>query len=282
MSLSAHVGRVKLGREGGRLADGARKKPGRGYRPKVESLEALRLLDAAAATLHPLVVERSAWSGGDQPAPRAEPLAASDHSTWDAALDQSRIAALLARSGEPSVAGESVHKGLNQLDRYLSRAWARSGIPSQQHEDCTQAVYARLLEELGSDNFETLAGQVGQRGVRPVLNRETTLGLDFFRAVDMVKKRTLRQRTLAALDHEGELPARVGTDGAAENRRGALQDAITRALNPREAALIRATLKGFSPAEIASHWGVAPKTVSNVKTRAFNKLRDALIVELAD
>ncbi len=46
--------------------------------------------------------------------------------------------------------------------------------------------------------------------------------------------------------------------------------------------MIQATLQGESPAEIANQWGIAPKTVSNEKTRAFQKLRDALTPALAD
>ena len=37
-----------------------------------------------------------------------------------------------------------------------------------------------------------------------------------------------------------------------------------------------------TPAEIALQWGVAPKTVSNEKTRAIQKLREALVADLAD
>ena len=33
---------------------------------------------------------------------------------------------------------------------------------------------------------------------------------------------------------------------------------------------------GKTPAEIAQQWGVAPKTVSNEKTRVLQKLRDIL------
>ena len=40
--------------------------------------------------------------------------------------------------------------------------------------------------------------------------------------------------------------------------------------------MIRDTLMGKSPAEIADQWGVAPKTVSNEKTRILQKLRLAL------
>ena len=52
--------------------------------------------------------------------------------------------------------------------------------------------------------------------------------------------------------------------------------------NPREAALIQATLQGETPAEIAQKWGVAPKTVSNEKSRVIQKLRDALVADHAD
>jgi DNA-binding CsgD family transcriptional regulator len=46
--------------------------------------------------------------------------------------------------------------------------------------------------------------------------------------------------------------------------------------------VIQETLQGRSPAEIAAQWGIAPKTVSNEKTRAFQKLRDFLIADLVD
>ena len=51
-------------------------------------------------------------------------------------------------------------------------------------------------------------------------------------------------------------------------------------MSPREAALIRETLQGRTPAEIAQAWGMAPKTISNEKTRALHKLRDCLAADL--
>ncbi|MEO6809653.1 MAG: LuxR C-terminal-related transcriptional regulator, partial [Isosphaeraceae bacterium] len=55
-----------------------------------------------------------------------------------------------------------------------------------------------------------------------------------------------------------------------------------RSLNPREADLVRETLLGKTPAEIAAQWGIAPKTVSNEKTRAIQKLREVLVADLVD
>lgn len=57
---------------------------------------------------------------------------------------------------------------------------------------------------------------------------------------------------------------------------------IESSLNSRKAALIDATLRGETPAEIALRWGLAPKTVSNEKAQATRKLRDALVAALAD
>ena len=39
---------------------------------------------------------------------------------------------------------------------------------------------------------------------------------------------------------------------------------------------------GKTPAEIALHWGVAPKTISNEKTRVIQKLRDVLLEQEVD
>jgi len=72
----------------------------------------------------------------------------------------------------------------------------------------------------------------------------------------------------------------LGVDFAGRGR--SLDDAIDHHLSAREASLIRDTLLGKSPAEIATSWGVAPKTVSNEKTRALHKLREALVSELDD
>ncbi len=260
------------------------RKAQRRYSPKIEALEALRMLDAASAGLLPLAAERATLPSTVAP---PEGIDASP-ATWDLALDQADLADLLPSLArvEPAdaTAAESspaaVESGLNQMSRYLARTWARAGVPLQQADDCTQAVYATLLQNLGRDEFDRVLSDVGTRGIPQVLSRETEFGPDFFRAIDMVKKRALRQKSHLALDDQVDVAAPVGSDGASEGWKGALQEAISRSLNTREADLIQATLMGFSPAEIASQWGVAPKTVSNEKTRALAKLRTALIADL--
>jgi DNA-binding NarL/FixJ family response regulator len=204
--------------------------------------------------------------------------------TWDAALGHTRLADLLSTpvaptNASPSTAGATtsadpslIQSGLTQLDKYLNRAWYRAGIAAQVHEDSSQAVYATLLQNLGRQRFDALVSEVGQWGIRDVFSRETSDGIAFFRAVDMVKKRAQREKVHQSLDSV-DVPARGG-DAAL---RAALQDAISQNLSPREAALIHDTLLGKTPAEIALQWGVAPKTISNEKSRVLQKLREALV-----
>ena len=186
----------------------------------------------------------------------------------------------LRAARHPSAGGETqaITAGISQLNRYLSRAWYRAGIPVQMHDDSTQAVYMTLLQNLGRSQFDSLMVDIGQSGIRDVLSRETAEGPDFFRAVDSVKKRAQREKNFQSLDMVDVAASSQADDTDAQ----ALREAIDRTLNPREAALIQATLNGQTPAEIALQWGVAPKTVSNEKTRVIQKLRTVLGADVPD
>jgi RNA polymerase sigma factor (sigma-70 family) len=249
----------------------------RNYSPVVEALEALRLLSGSSAVALPgLAVERDLLGGPLSP---DTPSMATE--TWDSALVQTRLTELLA-TPDSAADAQAAESGFRQLERYLSRAWYRAGVPVQQHDDCSQAVYVSLLQGWGTDRFDRMITDIGHGGVREVLSRDTADGPDFFRAVDTVKKRAQRERNFQPLDDKAELVAAPRDDSQAARWRGALQEAIDQSLTPREAALIYATLKGETPLEIASQWGLAPKTVSNEKTRVIQKLRDFLVTDLPD
>lgn len=254
-----------------------RKAAKRSYLPKVEALEALRLLDAAPAGLAPLIAEQLPIA----PPPPVHPIDAG-HDAWDAALSEASYDDLFSSAPNRQVVDDSalMASGLSQLDRYLSRTWSRAGVALQGHDDCTQAVYATLLQNWGRGPFDELLAEVGSSGIRATLSRDTPEGPDFFRAIDTVKKRAQREKSFAPL--EAGTDVAVSDSSTAETWRSALQEAIARNLNAREADLIQHTLRGETPAEIALQWGVAPKTVSNEKTRAIQKLREALVADLAD
>ncbi len=248
----------------------------------MEGLEALRLLSAVQAHLLPGMVD--AGDPSTDPAPSTpEALAAPiSNETWDAALGHTRLADLLASSSGSSTTNPTtvpnpteIASGLSQLNRYLSRTWSRAGIAAQA-DDSTQAVYAALLQQLGRSRFDALVSDVGRWGIREVFTRETSDGIAFFRAVDMVKKRAQRERVHQSIENL-DLPTHRTASRDSAAMRAALQDAISRSLNPREASLIHETLLGKTPSEIAAQWGVTPKTVSNEKSRVFQKLREALV-----
>jgi DNA-binding CsgD family transcriptional regulator len=252
-------------------------------------MEALRLLSSAAAASFPgLVAEHNVL--GDHGAAAAHPLMSALPSvsgeTWDAALLQTHLADLLPGSGPAFISppaststsdASALSSGLTQLNKYLSRAWYRAGIPVQMHEDCSQAVYTTMLQQLGRDQFDNLISDVGHSGIKDVFSRETNEGLDFFRAVDMIKKRALRERVYQPLDTMDVPASSASSDTKAWS--DALREAIDHSLSPREASLINETLMGKTPAEIAHHWGVAAKTVSNEKTRVLQKLREVLLAQ---
>lgn len=254
------------------------RKPKRRYAPAVEAMESLRLMDASAPGLAPLAFDHQSLG-------TAEPLgpgATASLPTWDLALElaqQGPVALAETPTSAAEVQPADLQRGLDQLDRYLARAWARAGIPPQQHDDCSQAVYAHLLQSLGRPEFDRIVATVGQQSVPRVLSRETEFGPDFFRTIDMVKKRAVREKNYQALDEQLDVPA-LGDGTGDDGERLALREAIGQVLSRREADLIQATLQGYSPAEIAAEWGVAAKTVSNEKSRVFQKLREALTVEV--
>ncbi|WP_250847015.1 sigma-70 family RNA polymerase sigma factor [Aquisphaera insulae] len=282
-----------------------KKRSGRSYRPMLEAMEALRMLSgAAAATVLPgVAAEHSILA---DPSPGMAPIGADfptvSSDAWDEALIQTQLADLLSRgttadaaerattSGTATLASATARtettdpaalsSGLTQLDKYLSRTWYRAAIPVQQQDDCTQAVYTTLLQQLGRDRFEALIGDVGRSGIKDVFSRETNDGLSFFRAVDMVKKRAQRERSFVSIE-----AVDVASPAARSDSRSwhdALREAIDQSLSPKEANLINETLMGKTPAEIAQVWGVAPKTISNEKTRVIQKLRQALMAQAID
>lgn len=256
-----------------------KRRASRSYRPMLEGVEALQLLSGASpATVLPPVAAEHQLLPDASLGSVAHDFNSISSATWTSQFAEESLTDFLADleiTSTSATAEVEIEQGLSQLEKYLNRAWYRAGIPAQSHDDCTQAVYATLLQQVGRDRFESLLDDVGHSGIKDVFNRETAEGTSFFRAVDMVKKRVQRERVHQSLDAAEALASR--SQGETDEWRSALHEAIDRSLTPREASLINDTLMGKTPAEIALLWGVAAKTVSNEKTRVIQKLRGALL-----
>ena len=263
----------------------------RRYQPGMERLEALTVLNAAIPTLAELAPSSSifqpepTWQKSDSSSKiivpdLSAPVDSSAMDAWDAAL--AAQADQLTTNGN-SLAdhfSESMAQvGYDRMERYLNRAWNKAGIAPPQDEDCTQSVYMVLLQRWGRDNFENLATHVGRDGLSTLVTRKSPVGLDFLRALDQIKKQTQRQmsRQTFLADESNAIAADRGYAGPDEIAMGRDMEQIIKAsLAPREADLIRSTIQGDTPSEIAARWGVSAKTVSNVKSEALNKLQVVL------
>ena len=189
----------------------------------------------------------------------------------------------IATLDAPEPEAESVCQGLDQLTRYLGRAWARAGSNRSSSriarkrfmKPCSATWAAPVSITWPTTSAATAFARcsIATPTAAPTSSapwtwsRSAPSGSESFQSLD---------------DHYADLADSAGGDGAsAADWRCTLDEAIDRTLSTREAALIRETLLGKTPAEIAATWGVAPKTISNEKTRAIQKLRVTLTDDLA-
>ena len=160
-------------------------------------MEALRLLSSTGltASVAGLAAEHNILheSHGQRSAAPGRPARVLRAMRGDAALLETHLADLLSAPGSvaaPTTTSGNItssdadpaalSSGLAQLNKYLSRAWYRAGIPVQSHEDSSQAVYTTLLQHLGRPRFDALVSDVGHSGIKDVFTRETNEGVAFF------------------------------------------------------------------------------------------------------
>jgi RNA polymerase sigma factor (sigma-70 family) len=264
----------------------------RRYQPDVESLEAIQVLNASvpglpdlATASEQLYLPEPTWSEDrfhgllDSDEADSSNSDSSLFAAWDAAIADEADQRATEGNALADAFTESLSQvGYHRMERYLNRAWQKAGIAPPQDEDCTQSVYMVLLEKWGRDQFENLATTVGRNGLTTLIRRESPAGLDFLRALDQIKKQTQRQMSRKTFLMEdsasGSIQRQAQPDQEAIGRD--LEQKIQDSLKPREAELIRSTIEGDTPSEIAARWGVSSKTVSNVKSEVIQKLRVTL------
>ena len=162
-------------------------------------------------------------------------------------------------------------EAIRDIMRYCQACWRNARLPADRWADCTQQVFARLLESIPQDRWGTVLADDDGADRR-----------EFVRAIDAVKKRTQRLRKFAELpaDHADRQSAdRLAADRADQREQVAL--AAGAVLSDRQQKIVHLSATGWAVPEIARELGTTPERVSDEKYKAIRKLRAHLGVDAA-
>jgi RNA polymerase sigma factor (sigma-70 family) len=166
-------------------------------------------------------------------------------------------------------APEASSKAVGDMGRYCSVCWRNARLPEADWSDCTQQVFARLLERVPTDAWDRVLGDEG-------LERR-----EFLRAIDAVKKRAQRARktghNLDGLADRAELRRRDLDEQLAQ-----VTEAAVELLTPRQQRILQMSFEGWSVADMAAELNLPAERVSDEKYKAVRKLRAHLVGSEAD
>jgi len=172
------------------------------------------------------------------------------------------LSALGSGTAVAAPAGEISPGEINQVNRYCSACWRNAHVPVDRWPDCTQEVFRRLLD------------RVAPAGWGQLLARESEERRELIRAIDAVKKSTIREskRTSPLVgivaDHRQSKEERLAED------RDAVTHASSRVLSSRQQNILQRAFAGSSVHDIAREMNLTPERVSDEKYKAIRKLRD--------
>ena len=172
-----------------------------------------------------------------------------------------------ASAFEPTQSAQDLSsKIVNELTRYCQACWRNARLPADRWDDCTQQVFARLLERVPTERWDTL------------LKEETDDRKELIRAIDTIKKRTQRSRKFAELNHDVR-DRHNQTGSQLQDQREALALASQTVLSPRQQRIVEMTAHGWGVPDIANELKTTPERISDEKYKAIRKLRGHLNVD---
>jgi RNA polymerase sigma factor (sigma-70 family) len=177
-------------------------------------------------------------------------------------LGTALTAAPAKASAATATAAEPTAKAVTDITRYCQTCWRNARLPADRWQDCTQAVFVRLLERVDADRWGAV-----------LVDDETAERREFLRAIDAVKKRTQRARKFAAL--APDLPDRRPVANGTRDDRDAVARAAAEHLSPRQRRILELTADGWPVPEIATELGTTVERVSDEKYKAIKKLQHA-------
>lgn len=176
---------------------------------------------------------------------------------------QAMTGVVAAATAAVSPVSESVF--LKKIRAYCSRSWQNAGISHQEWSDCTQQVFARLLERVDRDRL-LIAIEDAESPERRELNR----------AIWATSQRSRREKKYSSLEHavsqsedRDPWPAKVESLSLVKN---AVAGDEAR-LSPTQREIVTRWSDGESIAAIAESMKLSPARISDEKYKAIQKLR---------
>ena len=154
---------------------------------------------------------------------------------------------------------------LKKIRAYCLKSWQNAGINHQEWSDCTQQVFARLLERVDRDRF-LIAIEDSESPERRKLNR----------AIWATSQRSRREKKYSSLDFaearsENNDPWPAKTDSLNQIRDAVSGDSAR--LSPTQREIVTRWSNGESVSDIAESLKLSPARISDEKYKAIQKLR---------
>ncbi|HET6579977.1 MAG TPA: hypothetical protein VFG66_16780 [Gemmatimonadales bacterium] len=155
---------------------------------------------------------------------------------------------------------------VRDITRYCQVCWRNARLPMDRWDDCTQQVFARLLERVDVAKWHTL------------LKDDAEDRREFIRAIDAVKKRTQRARKYVEVSADVR-DDRDSGDARLREQREEVSRAADVVLSSRQRKIVELTADGWAVPDIAAELRTTPERVSDEKYKAIRKLRTQLGVD---
>ena len=175
--------------------------------------------------------------------------------------------ALTALNTAPGLATESPEvssKAVNDMSRYCTTCWRNARLHPDNWTDCTQEVFARLLERVAPHAWDQ------------VLSAEGDERREFMRAIDAVKKRSQRSRKWTSNTIETVADRRGVQERRFTNELDAVRQAARELLSARQQRILQMSFEGWSVKDIAEELQTPAERISDEKYKAVCKLREHL------
>ncbi|MFO0848805.1 MAG: sigma-70 family RNA polymerase sigma factor [Gemmataceae bacterium] len=157
-------------------------------------------------------------------------------------------------------------EAVQDIAKYCHVCWRNARLPADRWEDCTQQVFARLLETVAPDNWHA------------ALHADGPDRREFLRAIDAIKKRTQRARRFVDLGSD-VADGRNRASADLREQREAVTQAANAVLSDRQQRIIALSADGWAVPDIAAELRTSPERVSDEKYKAIKKLRTHLGVD---